>query len=326
MTTVNKDMVIYNRTAQTAFLERRQDNMDVFNESSNGAITLENESIEGDFDKSSFYKVGGEMKHRDVDSDAKTTPEKIGMGEQVGVKIPWKYGPYSSTEEAFKRRARTPEEFAYIIGQDAADATSAGHMQYAISALTGAILSNPDMNVQGSIAVDGRKALTRAMRTFGDKFGRIALWVMNSDTYFDIVDDAITKQIFSEGEIVIYGGLPGTMGRPVLISDAIDPDVSFGLQRGAVRIRESQAPGFRLWDINDEENMAMGARAEGAFNLNVLGYSYDETKGANPNDTLLKDKGSWIKWAKSNKLTAGVLIDLDGNPIGGGSGDTGQVG
>lgn len=44
------------------------------------------------------------------------------------------------------------------------------------------------------------------MRKFGDKFGRISLWVMNSDTYFDIVDDAITKQIYGESEIVIYGG------------------------------------------------------------------------------------------------------------------------
>ncbi|VCX09975.1 hypothetical protein BANRA_04026 [Acinetobacter baumannii] len=62
------------------------------------------------------------------------------------------------------------------------------------------------MVAKGSIVVDGRKALTRGMRKFGDKFGRIGLWVMNSDTYFDIVDDAIT-QIYGESEIVIYGGL-----------------------------------------------------------------------------------------------------------------------
>lgn len=71
------------------------------------------------------------------------------------------------------------------------------------------------MVAKGSIAVDGRKALTRGMRKFGDKFGRISLWVMNSDTYFDIVDDAITKQIYGESEIVIYGGLPGTLGKVI---------------------------------------------------------------------------------------------------------------
>lgn len=309
-TTVNKDMIIYNETAQTSFLERRQDNIDVFNSSSNGAIILENEIIQGDFSQSAFYTVGGEMKHRDVNSTDKVTANKIGMSEQVGVKVPYKYGPYASTEEAFKRRARSPEEFAYLIGQDLADATSAGHLEYALGALTGAILSNSDMNVNGNIAVDGRKALTRAMRTFGDKFSRVALWVMNSDTYFDIIDDALTNQIYSESGVVIYGGVPGTLGKPVLVTDTIDPKLSFGLQRGAVRIRESQLPSFRLYDINDEENMAMGARAEGAFNIDILGYTYNKTKGENPNLEKLKAAASWKKYVASNKLTAGVLINL----------------
>lgn len=322
-TTVNKDMVIYNQTAQTAFLERRQDNIDVFNNMSNGAIVLESNIIQGNFTQTSFYKLGGEIVHRDVNSTAKVTPDIIGMGEQVGVKVPYKYGPYASTEEAFKRRARSPEEFAYVIGQDLADATSAGHLLYGVGALTGAILSNPAMNVKGNIAVDGRKALTRAMRTYGDKFNRVALWVMNSDTYFDIVDEALTNQIYSEGEIIVYGGLPGTMGRPVLVTDMIDQEVSFGLQAGALKIIESQMPGFRIWDINDEENMAIGARAEGTFNLELLGYSYKMSEGENPDINKLKAKTSWEKHAKSNKLTAGVLIEL--TPSGtGSSGD--QVG
>ncbi|MGS5621116.1 major capsid protein, partial [Acinetobacter baumannii] len=37
-TTVNSDMIIYNQLAQTAYLERLQDNLNVFNEASNGAI------------------------------------------------------------------------------------------------------------------------------------------------------------------------------------------------------------------------------------------------------------------------------------------------
>ncbi|HHP8898682.1 TPA: major capsid protein, partial [Acinetobacter baumannii] len=104
-TTVNSDMIIYNQLAQTAYLERLQDNLNVFNQASNGAIVYRNEIIEGDFNKEAFYKVGGSIKHRDVNSTAKVVPEKIGSGESVGVKVPYKYGPYASTEEAFKRRA-----------------------------------------------------------------------------------------------------------------------------------------------------------------------------------------------------------------------------
>ncbi|MEF0862116.1 MULTISPECIES: major capsid protein, partial [Gammaproteobacteria] len=86
-TTVNSDMIIYNQLAQTAYLERLQDNLNVFNEASNGAIIYRNEIIQGDFNKNAFYKVGGSIKHRDVNSNAKVTPEKIGAGESVGVKI-----------------------------------------------------------------------------------------------------------------------------------------------------------------------------------------------------------------------------------------------
>ncbi len=105
-TTVNSDLIIYDDLAQTAFLERRQDNLEVFNAASNGAIILDNELIEGDFRKRTFYKVGGSIESRNVNSTDPVTGKKIGAGESVSVKAPWKYGPYETTEEAFKRRGR----------------------------------------------------------------------------------------------------------------------------------------------------------------------------------------------------------------------------
>ena len=310
-TTVNNDMVIYNRLAQTAYLERLQDNLDVFNAASNGAIVYRSEVIEGDFDKKAFYKVGGSIEHRDVNSTSAVTPKKIGSGESIGVKCPYKYGPYASTEEAFNRRARTPEEFAMLVGQDMADALMEGRLQYALAALDAAIGGNAAMVAEGSIAVDGRKALTRGMRKFGDRFSRIGLWVMNSDTYFDIIDDALTNQVYGESEIVIYGGLPGTLGKPVLVSDKVPTDKAFGLQGGAIQVVESQAPGFRAYDINDQENLAIGIRGEGTFNLELLGYSWkDDVGGANPTLAAIGAAANWKKHAGSDKMTAGVLLDL----------------
>ena len=43
----------------------------IFNASSNGAILLDNELIEGDFRKRAFYKVGGSIESRDVNSTEK---------------------------------------------------------------------------------------------------------------------------------------------------------------------------------------------------------------------------------------------------------------
>ncbi|WP_122603926.1 major capsid protein [Pseudomonas viridiflava] len=310
-TTVNSDLIIYNDEAQTAYLERVQDNLDIFNASSNGAIILDNELIEGDFRKRAFYKLAGSLDHRDVNSEAKVVAKKIGAGEAVGVKAPWKYGPYQTTEEAFKRRGRPVDEFSQIIGQDVADATLEGFVQYATAALRASIGSNPAMVVEANIETDGKKTLTRGMRKFGDKFGRIALWVMHSSAYFDIVDEAITNKLYEEAGVVIYGGLPGTLGKPVLVTDTAPTDVIFGLLPSAVTITESQAPGFRSYEVNDEENLAIGYRAEGVVNIDVLGYSWKETAGgANPSLAAVGSSANWVKHSASDKVTAGVMIEL----------------
>lgn len=42
---------------------------------------------------------------------------------------------------------------------------------------------------------------------------------MDSATYFDMVDQAISEKIYEEAGVVIYGGQPGAMGKPVLVAD-----------------------------------------------------------------------------------------------------------
>lgn len=101
-----------------------------------------------------------------------------------------------------------------------------------------------------------------------------------------------------------------------MVTDAVGDDDAFGLQMGAVTVTESQVPGFRAYDINDEENLGIGMRAEGAFNLDILGYSWDTSKGENPDLTLLGSSANWKKHATSNKMTAGTLLDLSGTTTG----------
>jgi hypothetical protein len=109
----------------------------------------------------------------------------------------------------------------------------------------------------------------------------------------------------------VYGGQPGTLGKPVLVTDTMDVDAILGLVTGAVTVTESQAPGFRSYDINDQENLAIGYRAEGVVNVDLLGYSWDTAKGDNPDLTKIGTAGNWKKHFTSNKSTAGVLIKLE---------------
>ena len=313
-TTVNNDTRIYDAVAQTSYLERIQDVLEVFNQNSAGAINLRSDAISGDFTRSAIYKIGGKIEHRDVHSTASVEEQKIGTDESIGVKVPWKYGPYSATEEAFKRRGRSVDEFYQLVGKDAADAVLAGFIEHAFVSLDAAISSNPDMVATGSFATDHKKVLTKGLRKLGDRRDRIVVFAMDSTAYSDLVDDAIDQKIFEETGVVIYGGLPGTMGKPVLVSDKIPANKIFGLQAGAIEVVESQAPGFRSYPINDKVNLSIGYRAEGTFNLKLLGYSWN-TNGATPapaNPTLaqLGSGANWYKYALDNKSTAGVVINL----------------
>lgn len=316
-TTVNSDLIIYNDLAQTAYLERIQDVLDVFNNASAGAIRLINENIEGDFRQRAFYEIGGSLAHRNVNSTSGVTGSKIGADEMVGVKTPWKYGPYETTEEAFKRRARSPEEFSQLLGIDMADATLAYYIEAAFAALQAAIGANANMVASASWSTDGKKVLTKGLRKFGDRFNRVALFAMDSEQYFNLVDQSITDKIYEEAGVVVYGGQPGTLGKPVLVSDRVPEDTIFGLQAGAVTITESQVPGIRSYPINDQENLALGFRAEGAFNLDLLGYGWAKDASptpapANPNLAQLGTGSNWRKYATSDKATAGVIIDVSG--------------
>ena len=230
--TTNNDVLIYNELAQTTYLERLQENLAVFNKASNNAILLSDENLQGDFTKESSYKIAGEIEHRDVNSTSVVQAKKIAMAERVGVKVPFKFGPYETTEEAFKRRARSVDEFSLLLGQDYADALMAGYWKYATAALQGAVGSNSSMLVTAKLSEHGRKVITQGMRKFGDKFSNLSLLVMDAASYFDIVDGAITDKLYQEASTVVYGGAPGTMGIPVLVTDQAKKDTILAYNKG----------------------------------------------------------------------------------------------
>ena len=305
--TINTDMKIYDLESQTSYLERIQDVIDVFNALSRGTINFRSEAIPGDFKKDAFYKIAGSVAHRDVNSQADVGYSNISADEMIGVKSPWSYGPYASTDEAFKRRARSVAEFYQLCGQDMADAVMKYWLECALASLEGAINTSETLVVPADLTTYGKKVFTAGLRPLGDRADRIALWVMNSSLFFDIIDEAIDGERTEEIGTVIYGGSPGTLGRPVLVTDVASDNTILGLQAGAISIIESQAPGVRSYQINDRTNLAMGFRGEGVFNIEVLGFSYSGS--ANPNKTSLGTSDNWTQYATDDKNCAGVLID-----------------
>jgi hypothetical protein len=307
--TTNKDFVIYNDQAQTGYFERIQDNINVFNKESLGAITFISEFILGDFSKRAFFNIGGSIQYRDVDSEEDVKAEKISQGEKIGVKCPYMFGPFESTKEAFLRTGHSPEVFSFMVGLRAADAFMEGCIQYALKAVIAATKSNSNLVVKGNLKSDGAHAINKALSTFGDKADRIALLVMNSAEYRELVGHALTEKVYGEVGAVIYGAMPGTLGKPVLVTDQAPKGLVFGLQAGAVTITESQPPEFASYPVYNKVNLGLAYRGEGVFNIDVLGYSW--TGKENPKLEDIANQNNWKLIAKSNKATAGFIIEHD---------------
>lgn len=312
-TTTNKDFINYNQTATTTYYEGIQDNLNAFNSATRGAIVLDSMVKLGDFTQASFFNLNGKMQHRDVNSTEKAAHSKIGMEELVTPKVPWKFGIFSATEESFKRKGLNAGSFAALVGQNAAQAQIENYLDHALGALQAALTGNNMVaKVDPTKGGAPQKQLTAGLRKLGDRAERIVCFIMNSADHFDFIDKSIDNKVYEEAGTVVYGGSPGTLNRPVLVTDKCPAGKIFGLQVGAVTITESQETKFVFFPITDQENLAMGYRGEGTFNIEVMGYSYQVSQGNNPRLDIISAPASWKKVAVSDKATAGIIVDLTG--------------
>ena len=134
--------VLYDRYATAVFNEILVQNTDAFNANASGAIVMKSENAEGYYDRSSYYEsVAGLTSRRDLTADPITNITQLGltMDEEVAVKIFRKHGPVTNTMGFFRTIARSPEEFAVRMAEQAAKGALIDQLNTALRAATAAI-------------------------------------------------------------------------------------------------------------------------------------------------------------------------------------------
>lgn len=310
LSTHPSDMVVYNDMAHSGYLEAVQDNVNLFNQASNGCIVLDAHKIIGNFKRESFFKAETDITWRDVESDDPVTSTGIAMGETIGAKIPWKLSPKKITHESLDRAGQDGSVFALLMGKRTAESLVSYQVTHALRALF-ASASSAGMTVEGSLKKERQVSLTRALRKYGDKAGRVKLFVMHSETYNDLVDKTITDPTYQAESVVLYGSSPATLGRAVLVTDVCPVNQVFGLTENAVTITESSTPIFVFYADNGTENLGVMYRGEGNFNIELLGYSYVEEQGINPKLDTISSPAAWKKIVKSDKLLGAVVLVIN---------------
>lgn len=318
------DMVIYQAEFQSGLVEGLNQNVALFNEQTRGAIRLVPAALKGYYSKSAFFKdVSSLVTRRDITSTSAATDLAMTQDESISVKINRKIGPVAQTLDAIKKAGLTEAQASFAFGQLAASRKMKDMVNTALIAVEAAIQGNTLMNLDitgEATKTASTSALVRAQALMGDMAGDIVCWVGHSKPYNDILAGMISDKVSGLADIVtIQGGIPATLGRAFVVSDApaltdangsaADTYNTLGLVAGAVTVDESEEETFATEIVTGLENLARRWQSEYAYNVSVKGFKWDIANGGvNPTDGTLGTTTNWDKVAYDNKLTAGVRL------------------
>ncbi len=316
MTSTRSDFVIRDEEFYGGFAEILQQNVDAFNAASNGAIMLATARKKGDFEKESFFNyTAGLTRRRLTTSIADVADLTLTMGDHVRVKVNRGIGPVAATLDAWYKLGTDPGEMSLVVGRQTGIEVSADWLNTSIMAVVAA-LGNVPLVTSTFANTPSHGNLVTTLSKFGDKAGRIAMWVMHSKSYFDLVGQAIVDKIFTIGALAIREGITPTLGIPTLVTDspalvttgAPDTYHILGLTQGAISVIESEERRMVSQLVTGKDNLIMRMQGEYAFNLGLKGFAYDEAAGgADPDDAALGAAANWDNIAADVKSLAGVI-------------------
>jgi len=315
------DLVLDNELVRLGIVEVLEQNVEAFNASSNGTMTLTSRAIENDFADESFIKAltaAQLVSHRDYTGTGAVTPEKLVEGKNNSVKLSRRYGPFETTYDAWNRSNRSVETFSLAIGTQLGKAILADMVNTSIVGGTAAISAMPGMVVDNSANVFDYKNIVDGLATMGDKAGQVRMLVMHSNTYFSVVDKGLSMNALENvGGATIREGGAYSLGLPVLVTDSPALDAGsgvfnvLGLTDSAINCVESDETIMKAQDVLLGENLKRVIQGEGSYNLGIKGCSFDTSK-ANPANTDLGTAGNWTYNYSDVKSGAGFLLKLKG--------------
>ncbi len=318
------DFTIYNAQFFGGMFEKIDQMLSVFNGASRNSVQLVQAQKLGEFAKEQFFKsvTGGLISRRDVTSVAAVESKKLSTDEIISVKINRKIGPAEHTLDSFRKVAKDPMEFSYVIGQMVGEEKVKDLLNTGILALAAAL------GGQTSVVYDATGQTTKTLQTlhlvnglsrFGDASGKIIAWTMHSKNYFDLVKDQISDKMVNVADAIVYGGTPATLGRPVIVTDCpglvtegtVDAYGVLGLTEGAVVVSESEQQEIETQKKLGGENITMIIQGEYAFNVELKGFKWDVSNGgANPTNAALGTATNWDKVMSSYKDLGGIFVKV----------------
>lgn len=312
------DFEIFQDFVYRSFTEVLDQQVGLFNEASNNALSLSVAPISGSFATASFFqRIQGLIRRRDPFSDDAVASTHLTMGAETEVKVAAGTPPIRSDKAWFEWIKQNPELAGSVVGRQLAIESMADMLNTALGAVKAALKGVPAVSRDIDTDINFVE-LTRTAALFGDRAQDIQVWAMHSAPLHGLYVNALQNAngLFSFGTVKV---LEDGFGRRFIVSDSpalAEPAVEgepqkysvLGLQRYAARVStnddfnqvELQEPGY--------ENIRRTYQAEWTFNLGVKGFSWNTAAGAAPKDAALFTSTNWVRKAASHKDLAGVLL------------------
>jgi len=313
--------LIYPELVHGGMVETLVQNTDAFNAASGNTIRLVTARRRGDFAQESFIKnVSGLVNRRGVTGspeNATVASNPVPMDEFVSVKVNRRVGPIDQTLDSFRKLGENAdlEVLSRKIGGQIAKAVQVDQLESGLTSLVAGITAqgaltnttSPEVTIDTDRLVDG-------LATFGDAASRIAIWVMHSKVYFDLVKAQIAAQIDGISNFNIATASPVTLNRPVLISDSASLVngslyTTLGLTNDACIMEDSEEESLMGDLITGKDNLVVRLQGEFAYNIKLKGTAWDVANGGvNPDDTALGTGTNWDSVMDNVKDLAGCAI------------------
>ncbi len=327
MALTQANFVLYDQQYDAGTQETLAQNINVFNANSANAITLASEQLAGDYRRGRYFKTltSSNVSRRDPTTMGDRVSTGILQGELISVNVCRKLGPLEQTLDSWRAIARDPATLSLILGQDGGNAKAQEMLNAIIMCLAAGLKSIGSSVIYDPTAVSGEtttmitKHLAKGLGKLGDASSRIVAWVMHSKVHNDLVVSQITDKITGIANVVVYGGSPASMNRPVIVTDSdslvysvsgqTDVYYTLGLVAGAGGVVQNNASDAVLQIVTGRENITGRFEEDYRINLGVRGMKWDTSGGgANPENDALADEGNWIQSITSYKDGPGVLI------------------
>lgn len=317
------DFKIYDDQINGGLVETLVQQTNAFNAASRGAIRLVDRRLRGNYEYESFFQnISSLVTRRDLTSVSSVDDTAVSQEEFISVKINRKIGPVANTLDSFRKIARSAndESLSFLIGTQVAKAMMVDKLNNSVRALRAA-LDNQSDNTTLKTTTMKTEHLVDGLALMGDMADRVAVWVMHSKPFFDLVKDQIAANIDGVSNFNVAQATPITLNRPVLVTDSealrIDgsPTGDFqyftlGLVPGAATVENSEDELIHAEFVTGLENLVVRMQGEFAYNLGLKGFQWDVGNGgANPIDSDVGTGGNWDKVATSHKDLAGIVIE-----------------